>query len=124
MTDSVIRSLIDQEFTPKDRSDKWRVCFGPNTSSGYDFALMIENLETEVSYEIELGIMEDGRLCGQIIPDQGGNGLDALVIFATTPETARISGNRGGAQLLISVNDVTGPTVVNDTDSTAFPGFY
>jgi hypothetical protein len=108
MRDSVILSTIDQEFTPKDRTDKWRVTFTANTSSGYDFSLAIENPATKVSYEIEVGIMEDGRLCGQITPDEGGKGPDALIIFDTTPEIARVSGNSDGAKLIVSVNDSNG----------------
>jgi hypothetical protein len=124
MADSVILSAIIQAFTPKDRSDQWRVCFGANTSSGYDFSLVIENPETKVSYEIEVGIMEDGRLCGQITPDRGCRGPDALVIFDTSPETAQVSGNRGGARLVVSVNDENGPTIIHDSKPTDPPGFY
>jgi hypothetical protein len=124
MEDRVILSVIDQTFTPKDRFDKWRVHFGANISSGYDFSLMIENPDTKVSYEIELGIMEDGRLCGQIIPDQGGTGPDALVIFDTTAETARISGNKGGTRLVISVNGAKGPTVIDESGPSGSSGFY
>jgi hypothetical protein len=123
LIDSVINSSIDQEFTPKDRSDKWRVCFGANTSSGYDFSLMIENPTTKVSYEVELGIMEDGRLCGQITPDQGGKGPDALILFDTTSETAHVSGNRGGARMIINVDDTTGPRVIDADTQTPVPGF-
>ncbi len=121
MQDSAIQSVIDQNFTPKDRADKWRVWFGANTSSGYDFSLMIENPETKVSYEVELGIMEDGRLCGQIVADQGGTGPDALILFDATPETARVSGNKGGAKLVISVNDVAGPRVIDAYEQTGAP---
>jgi hypothetical protein len=124
MEDSVISSIIDQKFTPKDRADTWRVVFGPNTSSGYDFILVIANPETKVSYEIEVGIMEDGRLCGQITPDQGGNGPDALVLFDATAETARVSGNRGGATLIISVNDAKGPTVAEQPETAGSSGFH
>jgi hypothetical protein len=124
MDDSVIHSIIDQEFMPKGRTDKWRVYFGANTSSGYDFSLVIENPDTKITYEIEVGIMEDGRLCGQITPDKGGNGPDALVLFDTTPEIARVSGNRGGARLTISVNDTKGPTVTDDSESTRPRGFH
>jgi hypothetical protein len=114
MQDSVVPLAIDQEFVPKDRSENWRVLFAPNESSGYDFLLLIENPETKVSYQIEVGIMPDGRLCGQITPDEGGKGPDALVLFDMTPEVARVSGNWGGSKLVISINDAHGPTVVDD----------
>lgn len=118
------RFVVDQAFTPKDRADKWRIYFGPNTSSGYDFLLTIENPDTAISYQIEVGIMADGRLCGQITPDEGGKGPDALVLFDTTPDTARISGNYGGAALIISLDDENGTTVV-DTSALETPrGFY
>jgi hypothetical protein len=122
MKDSVILSTIDQAFTPKDRTDEWRVHFGANISSGYDFSLVIQNPETGISYEIEVGIMEDGRLCGQITPDQNGKGPDALVIFDTTSEIAHVSGNWGGAKLIINANGRTSSTVVED--STGRRGFY
>jgi len=124
MRNGVILSTIDQEFTPKDRNDKWRIHFGANTSSGYDFSLAIENPETKTSYLIELGILADGRLCGQITPDEGSNGPDALVIFDTSPEIAQVSGNRGGAKLIISVNDPIGPTVIDPLESTSPRGFH
>lgn len=124
MAESVILSTIDQKFTPKDRIDEWRVFFGANTSSGHDFLLVIENPETKISYAIEIGIMEDGRLCGQITPDEGDNGPDALMLFDTTPQTAHVSGNRGGAKLTISVNDERGPTVIDDPESEGSGGFY
>jgi hypothetical protein len=69
MTDDVTPTTIDREFIPKDRADKWHIVFGENGSSGYDFLLLIENQNTKVSYQIEVGIMEDGRLCGKITPD-------------------------------------------------------
>jgi hypothetical protein len=97
----VIRSIIDQAFTPKDRDDEWQVFFGPNTSSGYDFLLLIENPTTQVNYQLELGIMEDGRLCGQITPDKGSNGPDAMVVFDLSENAARISDNNGRQQIVI-----------------------
>lgn len=122
--EGVIHSMIGQEFTPKDRRDKWRVSFGANTSSGYDFILVIENPETKVSYELEVGILEDGRLCGQISPDGSGNGADALFIFDTSPQTAQVSGNWGGKRLVIGVDDEKGPRVIDDAQSTMPHGFY
>jgi hypothetical protein len=124
MTDDVTPTTIDREFIPKDRADKWHIVLGENGSSGYDFLLLIENQKTKVSYQIEVGIMEDGRLCGQITPDDADVGPDALVLFDMTPEIARVSGNHGGAKLLISVNDSSGPTVVEDPDSTEPRGFH
>ena len=118
------RFVVDREFTPKDRADKWRIYFGPNTSSGYDFLLTIENPDTKMSYQIEVGIMEDGRLCGQITPDEGAKGPDALVLFDTTSDTARISGNYGGAALIISLDDEKGPTVVESSALETPRGFY
>lgn len=124
MADRVIPGSIDQEFTPKDRADTWRVFFRPNTSSGYDFLLVVENPKTKISYEIEVGIREDGRLCGQITPDKGDNGPDALVLFDSTPESARVSGNRGGMGLMISVNDSEGPRVIDAAVPKDPRGFY
>jgi hypothetical protein len=124
MGDDAMPTAIDREFTPKDRADKWRIFFGANGSSGYDFLLLIENQETKVSYQLEVGIMADGRLCGQITPDEGDIGPDALVLFDMTPELARVSGNYGGAKLVISINDTRGPTVVEDSDSVEPSGFY
>ena len=68
--------------------------------------------------------MEDGRLCGQITPDEGGKGPDALVLFDTTPDTARISGNYGGAALIISLDDEKGPTVVDSSALETPRGVY
>ncbi len=124
MEDSIILATIDQEFTPKDRTDKWRIHFGANTSSGYDFSLTIENPETKISYEIEVGILQDGRLCGQITPDRGGGGSDALVIFDTTADSAQVSGNWGGTKLIISMDDTKGPTVIDDSKPREPLGFY
>jgi hypothetical protein len=123
MKKAVIRSIIDQDFTPKDRTERWRVCFGPNTSSGYDFSLVIENPETRISYEIEVGILEDGRLSGQITPDQKGIGGDALVVFDTTPDVARISGNWGGPKFIIRANGEK-PAITDDTEESTSKGFY
>ena len=122
--EGVIGSTTDQLFTPKDRTDRWRVFFGANTSSGYEFSLVIENPETKVTYLLEVGIMEDGRLCGQISPDAAGGGSDALFMFDTTTETATVQGNYGGAKLIISVNDKNGPTVIHDAKPAGPPGFY
>jgi hypothetical protein len=124
MSDSVILSAIAQAFTPKDRTDQWNVFFGANTSSGYDFSLVIENPATKVSYEIEVGIMDDGRLCGQITPDEGGTGPDALVLFDTTPDTACVQGNWGGAKLILSDSDRKGRIVSDDTKPTGPLGFH
>lgn len=124
MVHAVIRSLIDQDFTPKDRTDKWRVVFEANTSSGYDFLLLVENPETKVSYQIEVGIMEDGRLCGQITPDLGGNGPDALVLFDTSPQVARISGNSNGPQMILDANDTSNVKIIPNPYHTNEKGFF
>jgi hypothetical protein len=124
MQDAIILNAIDEDFTPKDRADRWHVSFEANTSSGYDFMLVIENPESKVSYQLEVGLSEDGRLCGQITPDIGGNGSDALVLFDMTPDIARVSGNRGGAQLIISIDDKTGPTVIEAAKVVPRRGFY
>jgi hypothetical protein len=85
--------------------------------------LVIENPTTRVSYQLEVGIMEDGRLCGQLTPDDGGTGPDALVLFDTTPEVAQVSGNRGGAALRISVNEEKGPEIISEPKHVTTLGF-
>ncbi len=117
---SVIGSMIDQLFTPKERSDSWRVFFGANTSSGYDFSLVIENPETEVTYLLEIGIADDGRLCGQISPDAHGGGSDALLIFDTTPDIATVRGNQAGPKLIIDANDKDGSKIIYDAKPAGF----
>jgi hypothetical protein len=92
---------VDGQFVPKTRGDKWRVALGSNKSSGYDLILLLENPETKVSYQFEIGITEDGHLCGQITPDEGNNGPDALVLFEVTPTLAHVSDNWGGSTVVI-----------------------
>jgi hypothetical protein len=122
--DGVIGSAIAQDFVPKDRKDKWRVFFGANTFSGYDFVLVIENPETKVCHELEVGILEDGRLCGQISPDGNGDGADALLIFDTSPKTAQVSDNWGRKRLVVNNDDIRGSTVADGTQPTMPRGFY
>ncbi len=112
MAEPVIRSMIDQDFVPKDRADMWRVAFGANMSSGYDFLLVVENPETKVTYQIEVGITADGRLCGQITPDLDGHGPDALVLFDTSHQIARISGNAAGPQMILDANDPSNVKII------------
>lgn len=103
MNTAVIHDRLGNEFTPKDCLGKWQVTFGANTFSGYDFALLIENRATKVSYQIEVGVTEDGRLCGQFTPDQGDNGPDALALFNMSPQAATFSDNKGGAKLVVTM---------------------
>jgi hypothetical protein len=91
VTTEPLHPHFDQPFAPKDRDDVWRAAFGVNTSSGYDFMLVIENPETGVSYEIELGVLSDGRLGGQVTPFVGNRGGEAMFVFDVSTNSADIS---------------------------------
>ena len=88
-------------FVPKERTDEWSVLFGPSTSTGYDFVLLVENETTKVSYQVEFGINSEGRLWGQVTPDNADAGPDALLLFDLKPFEARFSDNWGGPTVSI-----------------------
>jgi len=116
--------MIDREFTPKSRLDKWRVAFSGAKGSGYDFVFMVENPETKVGYTVEIGITEDGRLCGQVTPDEGATGPDALLLFNASPGSAEVSGNNGGPRLVIDSDPRVGTNVVEEPYPKQPSGFY
>ena len=115
---------VDDEFTPKEHKDRWRVALGPNKSSGYDLVLLIENPKTKISYQLEVGLAEDGRLCGQITPDEGNHGPDALVLFDITPKTVRVSDNWDGPTVIIETTDTGVSTTIENRAPAGRRGFY
>ncbi len=124
MTTNALGDGVDDEFMPKEQKDIWRIAFNRNRFPGHDFVLLIENSTTRVSYQIEVGLTEDGRLYGQITPDEGDNGPDALVLFDITPSLARVSDNLGGVAMIIQsvTTDVSTPD--KDPEPKNTPGFY
>lgn len=124
MRDDVIQSVIHQQFVPKDHPDNWNVIFEANTSSGYDFLLLIENPRTKISYQIEVGIMEDGRLCGQITPDQGGKGPDAMLLFDLSTTRARASDNHGKQKIVMEDLGESEQPRQDNSGSQPASGFY
>jgi hypothetical protein len=108
-------------FAPKDHSASWRVSFGDAGCSGYDFVLVIENRETKVSYQWEMGICQEGTLAAQLTTDRGDNGPDAMMLMTATPDRVVVSGNRGGPEFLIERNK---PALLkDDTAPAASVGF-
>jgi len=108
-------------FVPKDHSASWRVSFGDAGCSGYDFILVIENLETKVSYLWEMGICQDGTLAAQLTPDRGDNGPDAMMLMTATPDRVVVRGNYGGPKLVMEYNKPA--QLKGDTAGTASIGF-
>ena len=72
---------VSLNFIPKERKEKWSLLFGPSSSTGYDFVLLVENKLTKVSYQIEIGINPEGSLWGMVTPDNADNGRDAFILF-------------------------------------------
>ncbi len=106
MKASPVFSRVRELFRPRERNDRWQVTFGGTDSSGYDFALVVENAETEISYTLEFGIAPDGRLVGQITPDQGHNGPDALLVFVAAADVVEVFDDNGLRRLALRARRV------------------